>query len=127
MAVQVLKLGLSGSESTLPTESRINNQGQDTFNYVEGKSADGSLKVDIIGTKGNYSVSWDVMSESDWNALYAIYLLQISNSSYLSYIFTDAAGSTTTKTVLMQPPTKGSLIQRDVYYYNSVSIQMQEV
>jgi hypothetical protein len=127
MALQVLKLGIAGSESTLPTASRINNQGQDTFQYVEGESADGSLYVDIIGTKGNYSVSWDVMSESDWNDLYDIFLLQISNSSYLSYIFTDAAGTETTKTVLMQPPTKGSLIQRDVYYYNSVSIEMQEV
>ncbi len=126
MAVQVLKLGLAGSESTLPTESRINEQGQATFKYVEGESADGSLKVDIIGVKDNFTVSWGVMSESDWNALNAIFLLQISNSKYLSYIYTDAAGSETTKEVLMQPPTKGSLIQRDVYYNNAVTITMQE-
>jgi hypothetical protein len=127
MAVQVLKLGLSGSESTLITESRINEQGQDTFKYVSGESADGSLKVNIIGTKGNYSVSWSVMSESDFDDLFDIYLLQISGDTFLSYIFTDQSGSETTKTVLMQPPTKGSLIQRDVYYSNAVTINMQEV
>ncbi len=126
MAVQVLKLGLAGSESTLPTESRINEQGQATFKYVEGESADGSLKVDIIGVKDNFTVSWGVMSESDWNDLNAIFLLQITNDSFLSYIYTDASGSETTKEVLMQPPTKGALIQRDVYYNNAVTITMQE-
>ena len=124
--MQVLKLGLSGAEQTLPTKSRINNQGQDTFNYVEGYSADGSLKVDIVGTKGNYSVSWEVMSESDFNDLYAIYKLQIDNDSFLSYIFTDSAGTETTKTVLMQPPTIGDLIQRDTYYSNAITITMKE-
>ncbi|MCP4986042.1 MAG: hypothetical protein GY928_08220 [Colwellia sp.] len=124
--MQILKLGLSGSESTLPTESRINEQGQDTFQYVEGQSADGSLKVDIIGTKKNFTVSWGVMSDTDFNALYAIYLLQITNDTFLSYIYTDVSGSTTTKQVFMQPPTQGSLIQRDVYYSNAVTIQMQE-
>ncbi len=124
--MQILKLGLSGSESTLPTESRINEQGQDTFQYVEGQSADGSLKVDIIGTKKNFTVSWGVMSETDFNALYAIYQLQITNDTFLSYIYTDASGSTTTKQVFMQPPTQGSLVQRDVYYSNAVTIQLQE-
>lgn len=127
MATQILKLGLAGSEQTLVSESRINDGGQDTFNFVSGTSADGSLKVDIIGTKKNFSITWGVLSETDFNALYAIYLLQITNDSFLSYIYTDEAGATTTKTVFMQPPTQGSLIQRDVYYSNAITITMQEV
>ena len=126
MATQILKLGLSGAESTLITESRVNNGGQDTFQYVPGQSADGSLKVDIIGTKMNRSINWSVMSETDFNALYAIYILQITGNTFLSYIETDAAGAETTYKVLMQPPTRGSLIQKDVFYNNAVSIQLQE-
>ena len=127
MAIQILKLGLSGSESTLPDESRINNQGQDTFQYVSGEAADGSLKVDIIGTKKNFVVSWEVMSETDWDAIYAIYNLQISGDTFLSYIETDSVGAETTTTVFMQPPTKGDLIQAGTYYVTGVSISMQEV
>jgi hypothetical protein len=125
MAVQILKLGLSGAESTLPTESRINDGGQDTFKFVSGESANGSLKVDVIGTKQNFSISWGVMSETDFDALKAIYALQLTGS-FLSYIFTDEAGAETTVEVFMQPPTQGSLIQKDVYYSNAITITMQE-
>ena len=128
MAVQVLKLGLPGAESTLITESRINEGGQDAFNYLEGLSADGSLKIDVIASKGNYSISWSVMSEDDFNDLNDIYLLQISSSpAFLSYIFTNQSGVETTKTVFMQPPSRGGLVQRDEYFNNAVTITMQEV
>lgn len=123
---QTLKLGLPGAEVTLPVKSRINNQGQDTFQYVSGEAADGSLKVDIVGTKKNFSISWSVMSEADYTIIYDIYLSQISNSSYLSYIYTDSVGMETTKSVFMQPPTQGDLIVRDVYYSNAITISMQE-
>jgi len=126
MATQILKLGLSGAESTLITESRVNDGGQDTFQYVSGQSADGSLKVDIIGTKMNRSITWSVMSDSDFNDLFAIYTLQITGDTFLSYIETDEIGSETTYTVLMQPPTRGSLVQRDEFFNNAVSIQLQE-
>ena len=127
MAIQVLKLGLLGAESTLPDESRINNQGQDTFQYVSGESADGSLKVDIIGTKRNRTISWEIMSETDWAALYAIYQLQITGDTFLSYIETDSTGAETNFTVLMQPPTKGDLIQAGTFYSNAISISVQEM
>ena len=126
MALQILQLGLLGAESTLITESRINDGGQDTFKYVSGESADGSLKVDIIGSKMNRSITWSVMSEEDFNDLYDIYLLQITNDTFLSYIETDQSGTPTSYTVLMQPPTRGTLIQKDVYYHNAITIQMQE-
>ena len=126
MATQVLKLGLSGAESTLITESRVNSGGQDTFQFVSGESADGSLKVDIIGTKKNFSITWSVMSETDFNDLFDIYLLQITGDTFLSFIETDQVGSETTYTVLMQPPSRGSLIQKDVFYNNDVTIILQE-
>lgn len=128
MATQVLKLGLPGAESTLITESRINEGGQDTFNYIEGLSAGGSLKVDVVATKGSYNISWGVMSDDDFNDLYNIYLLQFSTTpAYLSYIFTNQSGVETTKTVFMQPPSRGPLVQKDVFYNNAVTISMQEV
>jgi hypothetical protein len=126
MAVQVLKLGLAGAEQTLVEESRINNGGQDEFNYISGQSANGSLKVDVIATKRNFNISWGVMSETNYTALKAIYALQLTGV-YLSYIFTDEIGAETTVTVFMQPPSKGELIQRETYYSNAVTIQLQEV
>lgn len=127
MAIQILKLGLSGSEVTLTAESRINNQGQDTFKFVSGEAADGSLKVDIIGTKKNFAVAWAVMSEANYAILYGIYNLQITGDTFLSYIETDSTGAETTTTVFMQPPTQGDLIQAGTFYSNGVSITMQEV
>lgn len=125
MSVQILKLGLPGAEQTLVKESRTNDGGQDAFNYIEGQSANGSLKVDVIATKQNFSISWGVMSETDYNALYAIYLLQF-NPAKLNYIYTNQSGAETTVSVFMQPPSRGSLIQRDVYFENGVTITLQE-
>lgn len=124
---QTLKLGLAGSEIELVSESRINKQGQDKFNYVQGFSADGTMSVDFTGTKKNFSVSWEVMSETDFNDLYNIYLLQISNGSFLSYIYTTENGTEVQTSVLMQPPTKGDLVVRDVYYTNAITINMEQV
>jgi hypothetical protein len=126
MAVQVLKLGLPGAEVTLPTESRINDGGQDTFNYISGTSADGTLKVDLIGSKQNFSVSWGVVSEDNFDIIKGIYLSQITSSSFLNYIYTTENGTEISTQVLMQPPTKGELIQRDQYYSNAITITMQE-
>jgi hypothetical protein len=125
MAVQILKLGLAGSEQTLVSESRINDGGQDTLNANSGQSASGDLKIDIISTKKNFSISWGVMSETDYDALYAIYLLQF-NPAKLSYIYTDEAGAETTVSVFMQPPSRGALVQRDEYFNNGVTITLQE-
>ena len=127
MATQILKLGLLGAEVTLPTESRVNDGGQDTFNYISGTSADGSLSVDLIGTKKNFSVSWDITDETDFNTIYNIYLSQISNTSYLNFIYTTENGTEIATTVLMQPPTQGGLVQKDKFYSRSITITMQEV
>ena len=125
MAVQILKLGLPGAEQTLVSESRTNDGGQDTLKSLNGETASGNLKVDLIATKGNYSISWGVMSESDYNDLYAIYLLQFTPGK-LNYIYTNQSGSETTVQVFMQPPSRGALIQRDIFYENGVTITMQE-
>jgi hypothetical protein len=125
MAVQILKLGLPGAEQTLVTESRVNDGGQDTLKSNSGDTASGNLKIDLIATKQNFSISWGVMSETDYNALYAIYLLQF-NPAKLSYISTNQSGGETTTSVFMQPPSRGALIQRDEYFENGVTITMQE-
>ncbi len=125
--IQILKLGISGSESTLPTESRINLQGVDTPFLLEARSVNGTLHTDFVNTKGNFAITWSVMSDADFDALYAIYKLQFTNATHLSYIYTDATGTEYTKIVRVDPPTKGSLIVRDVYYNNAINLTMVEV
>ena len=126
MAIQILKLGLPGSEITLPTESRINDGGQDTLKTNTGDSASGNLHVDIIATKRNFNISWGVMSERDYMiTLNVIYMYQLAGNK-LNFIYTNQSGAETHTTVFMQPPSRGALIQRDVYYDNGVTLSLQE-
>ena len=127
MAVQTLQLGLSGSESTLPTESRVNEQGASTYNKRSARSANGTLHTDFLPKKGNWSISWGVISETDRDAIIAIIDLQESNGVFLSFKYTDAAGSFTTKTVEAEITAIGALIQRDTYFDNGLSISLVEV
>lgn len=122
---QILQLGVEGSETTLPTESRVFGQGDDTFNYVQGFAADGTMSVDFTGTKRNFSITWSQISETDFKILYAIYKLQLEGQ-FLNFIYTDADGSETETEVFMQPPTRGSVVVRDVYYYNACTITLAE-
>jgi hypothetical protein len=94
--VQILQLGLSGSETTLPTESRTNNQGASTYNKRSARSANQTLHTDFLPKKGNWSIAWGVISEADRDAIIAIIDLQESTPSFLSFKYTDEAGSFTT-------------------------------
>jgi len=125
MASQILKLGISGSETTLPSESRINEQGADTPYYNEARSASKKLHVDFIGTKGNWAISWTVISEDDYTTVNNIVELQYSGSE-LSFIYTDQDGTEITKSVRATVTNKGALVQRDDYYYNGFSLQLEE-
>ncbi len=127
MAIQILKLGISGSEVTLPTESRINDQGSATYHKVSARSANQTLHTDFLPKKMNWSISWGVISQTDFNTISAIIDLQESTPSFLSFIYTDAQGSETTKIVEAEITSLGALIQRDSYYYSGTSISIVEV
>jgi len=127
MAAQVLKLGLLGSETTLPTESRVNNQGSPTYNKVSARSANQTLHTDFLPKKLNWSISWDIISQTDYNTISTIIDLQESTPDYLSFIYTNQEGVETTKTVEAEITSLGALVQRDVYFYSGLTITLVEV
>ena len=125
--MQILKLGIAGSETTLITESRTNQQGAPTSITKDARSANGTLHTGFVRLYDNWSINWDVMTEANYNTLLAIILLQYSTPTFLSYIYTDGAGTPITKTVRATMTNKGSLVQKDIFYYAGVSIQLEEV
>lgn len=127
MASQILQLGLAGAETTLPTESRVNQQGAPTYNKRSARSANGTLHTDFLPKKENWVISWGVISETDRDAIRAIIDLQESTPSFLSFKYTDEAGAFTTKTVEAEISTQGALIQRDEYFDSGLAITLQEV
>jgi len=127
MAVQVLKLGLSGFETTLPTESRVNGQGAPSYFKNTARSANKTLHIDYIAKKLNWSISWSVISEADFNTISAIVDLQYSTPDNLSFIYTTENGTEVTKVVDVEIVEKGGLIQRDTYYDSGLTISIVEV
>lgn len=127
MAIQIVKLGSIGAEQTLPSESRINNQGSDTPFFNDSRSASKKLHVDYIVTKGNWGYSWTVISEDDYDFINAIVQLQYSSGISLSYIYTNQNGTEIPKVVRATITEKGALIPRDEYFYSGCSLQLEEV
>jgi len=125
--MQILKLGIAGSESTLITESRSNQQGAPTALTNDVRSVSGKLHTGFIRLINNWSIDWAVMTQTNYEALLAIILLQYSTPTFLSYIETDVNGTETTYTVKATMTNKGTLIQKDIFYYAGVSIQLEEV
>ena len=124
---QVLQLGLSGSETTLPTESRSFTSFDNALISTEGRSADGTLHVDFTNNKQGFTVNYAVYTEATKDIIFNIFQLQITNGSFLSFIYTVQSGATVTKTVKMSPPSFGSIVIRDTYYHNGVTINLEEV
>jgi len=125
--MQTIQLGISGSEVTLPTESRSFSGEGNNLISTEGRSADGTLKVDFINNKKDYTISYGTLTEATKNIIDGIYNSQITNGAFLSFKYTDQSGSTISKTVKMAAPIYGGLVIRDVYYYNGVTINLEEV
>lgn len=123
---QTIKLGLSGAETTLPTESRSFQVSSNSLNSIEGRSANGTLHVDFISNKKSFTINYGIISEANKDIITAIYQLQIDNATSLSFIYTNQSGANVTTTVRMQAPTFGSIVPRDVYYYNGMTIELEE-
>lgn len=123
---QVVKLGLTGSETTLPTESRIN----EGFSIEEkssiGESANGTIRKDIVSSKKIFTFSYTVLSEALQEIIESIYELQLSNATTLNLIYSKQNGSEVNFTVYMDPPSFGPVVIRDVYYNNGTQIVLRE-
>jgi len=124
---QILQLGLSGSEVTLPTESRSFNSFDNALISTEGRSADGTLHTDFTNNKEGFSISYAVVTEANKDMITNLYKLQITNGSFLSFIYTIQSGATVSKTVKMSAPSFGAVLVKDVYYHNGVTISLEEV
>ena len=125
--MQTIQLGLSGSETTLPTESRSFTSFDNALISTEGRSADGTLHTDFTNNKEGYTIAYAVVTEANKTVITDIYKLQISNGSFLSFKYTTQSGATVTKTVKMSAPSFGSTVIRDIYYHNGVTISLEEV
>ena len=125
--MQTIQLGLSGSEVTLPTESRAFTSFDNALISTEGRSADGTLHTDFTNNKEGYTIAYGVVTEANKDVLTNIYKLQITNGSFLSFKYTIQSGATVTKTVKMSAPSFGAVLVKDVYYHNGVTINLEEV
>ena len=73
---QILQLGLSGSETTLPTDSRSFTSFDNALISSEDRSADGTLHTDFVNSKEGYIINYGVVTEankdviSDKNVIY---------------------------------------------------------
>ena len=124
---QILQLGLSGSETTLPTESRSFTAFDNALISTEGRSADGTLHTDFTDNKEGFVIVYAVVTEANKDVITNIYKLQISNGTFLSFIYTIQSGATVNKTVKMSPPSFGAVVVKDIFYHNGVTINLEEV
>lgn len=125
--IQVIQLGMPASEITLPTLARS----LSSFDYetvsIAGRAADGTRHEDFIAIKREWSILYSVLSETNLATIFSIWELQFTNTQFLSLLITDQSNTQSAFTVRMSAPQAGSLIQRDVYYYNNVSFTLEEV
>lgn len=124
---QILQLGLSGSEVTLPTESRSFTGFDNALISTEGRSANGTLHTDFTNNKEGFTITYAVVTEANKDVITNIYKLQISNGSFLSFIYTIQSGAEVTRTVKMSAPSFGAVLVKDVWYHNGVTINLEEV
>jgi len=124
---QVIQLGLSGSETTLPTDSRSFTSFDNALISSEGRSADGTLHTDFTNSKEAYIIIYSVVTEANKDVITNIFKLQISNATFLSFKYTIQSGATVTRTVKMSAPSFGAVVVKDVFYHNGVTINLEQV
>ena len=124
--MQSLKLGLIGSEVTLPTKSRTNNQGTPQQIYQQSQSINGTLNTDFVGIKEQWGIGWEILTETDRQSIRDIIDLQYNNGVHLNFIYTDEQGTETEKLVFAEIASKGTLLQRDFFYTASYGISLKE-
>lgn len=127
MAEQILKLGLLGAETTLSTISRVFAASGNEETAISGRSADASLHVDFVARKQTFTVTYTTVTEALKDVLTAIYDLQVTNGSFLNFIYTDEADAEIATLVKLSPPNFGALTPKDVFNYGGPTLFMEEV
>lgn len=123
---QSLKIGTQGNETELPIKSRQFSSISPEIIKQSERSINGTLNTDYINYKETFVVSYDVISEADRLTLETIIKEQTTNGNELFFIYTNSAGTPTTKAVDVTLDTIGSEIPRDGYYYNGTRLVLVE-
>lgn len=127
MAEQTIKLGILGAETTLTGISRVFASSGNEETSIQGRSANATLHVDFVARKRNYTVSFSTVTESIKDILTAIYDLQVTNGTFLNFIYTNQAGAEVATVVKMNAPSYGGITPKDIFHYAGTSLTLEEV
>jgi hypothetical protein len=124
MIKQVVTLG----GVTLPTESRSFSSLPTQVISTSGRSADGTLHEDFVTGKLSWVIQYRTLTEDTKILIDGIFNSQVNNADFPSLTFTDKDGVAQEYTVRMAPPSYGALVpQSDQFYYNGVTINLEQV
>ena len=120
-----IQLGLDGAEQDLVQEGLVLGSVNIDNGSSETRAADRTLHIDYRPVKRLFTLSYRAISKSNYDALVAIYNLQVDNLADLKYKITEDSG-VKSYTVRMRPVPRGGDL-RDRPYYNNVTIELVEV
>lgn len=123
---QILKLGLLGAETELPTSSgRVFAGIANEEKTNEGRSSDNTLHVDITGIKKTFTITYSKITKATKDILDTIYNLQLTPAK-LSFIYTNEIGVEQQFDVKMDALNYGATSPLDIYYYEGTTINLKE-
>jgi hypothetical protein len=125
--LQTLRLGLTGSESILPGESRTFDNTTITEFSRQGRTVDATLRTDFIASKLVFNISYGVIPQATLNLFRQLYQNQIDNQSFLNFIVSDVNGGTTNYSVKLEAFSFSNRTFKDDWYYSGVSLTLTEV
>jgi len=125
-------LGAEGSEYLLTPFGRSFSIKEEIISR-EGRTADGTLRRDIVATKKTFILDYSMIDETDIDTLLTIYELD-SELSLLVYNTTDLGGTTAGPgvnydqyTVLMQPFDRSRLLLTGDGIWTNLTVELREV
>jgi len=122
MAVNDIKLGVSGSEALLSAFGRKFSESMEEISR-EDRTSSGKLVRDIITTKKMFSLKYDMIHDDDLSDFADLYGLQ----SELSVKITRPDTTEDTYTVLLRPFDKERVVSLGCKYWGGVNIKLAEV
>jgi len=118
-------LGLAGSESLFSADG-FSVQVEDFEIAREGRVANGDLVIDVIAHKKKFTISYTTaVGQTALDALWVIYHAGVSAA--LSLIIEEEDATTTTYTVKFRPFSRVRMLTKDIWLWNPVSFELEEV
>jgi len=121
----IIKLGLDGAEQDLIQESLILDSVTLGETSSVSLSANSTRHKDYKPVKRLFTLTYEIISKENYDALQDIYKLQVSNLKNLNYKIEESGGLKTYQ-VQMNPVSRGSDL-RDRPFYYGITIELYEV